>query len=202
MVKEPTTDSALWRSFKEGDKEAFRQLYHQHFNNLYEYGCRLCMDTELVRDAIHDLFVKIWNSRPNLGDVAAVRSYLLVSLRGTIYNRLQREARIVPGADPDDHPFEMVFSVESEYIRRETISIQTRQLLDAMNQLSPRQKEVIWLRYMEELDYEEIAAIMGITVKSTYKLSARGLETLRDLMNIAPATLILLLTGAGKELFT
>ena len=202
MVKEQSADIALWKSFKEGHKDAFQQLYHQHFNSLYEYGCRLSTDIELVRDAIHDLFLKIWNNRLSLGNVAAVRSYLLVSLRGVIYNQLRRGARMAMGAEEEESPFQLVFSVESEYIRKETVSLQTRQLLDAMNQLSPRQKEVIWLRYMEELDYDEVAAIMGITVKATYKLSARGLDTLRELMNITPAILILLLANAGKELFT
>lgn len=202
MVKEPQSDPALWQSFKEGDNTAFQQLYHQHFNSLYEYGCRLQQDIESVRDAIHDLFVKLWNNKQNLGDVSSLRSYLLVSLRGTIYNKLRQQARVAAGSDPEHLPFQMVFSVESDYIKKETLSIQTHQLMDAMNQLSPRQKEVIWLRYIQELDYDEVANIMGISVKATYKLSARGLETLRELMNITPGMLILLLTSAGKELFS
>ena len=101
----------------------------------------------------------------------------------------------------DDHPFEMVFSVESEFIKKETHSSQAQQLLQALNQLTPRQKEVIFLRYFEELEYEEIAAIMDITVKATYKLTARGLEALRQILGVSGSSLFLLFSLAKMELF-
>ena len=48
---------------------------------------------------------------------------------------------------------------------------------------------MIYLRYFEELDYAEIAVIMEVTVKAVYKLTARGLETLRQIRNISDTLL-------------
>lgn len=201
MMKIANDDPGLWQSFKEGDRDSFETIYFHHFDHLYEYGMRLAADGELVKDCIHDLFVKLWNNKSNLADVTAVRSYLLVSLRTTIYNKLQQSSRIVATEIEDTCPFEMIFSVESEFIKKETRSVQAQQLVEALNRLTPRQKEVIYLRYFEELEYEDIARIMNITVKGTYKLTARGLETLRQILNISGSSLIALLMLVKMEMF-
>lgn len=201
MLKIASDDPVLWQSFKEGDKDSFQAIYFQHFAHLYEYGLRLASDRELVKDCIQDLFVKLWNNKSNLGRVTAIRSYLLVSLRTTVYNKLQQRNRIVSGEINDTYLFEMVFSAESDLIKKETRSAQTKTLIEALNQLTPRQKEVIYLRYFEELDYEEIAAIMGITIKATYKLSARGLEALRIALGVSGAALSGLIALVTMELF-
>jgi RNA polymerase sigma factor (sigma-70 family) len=95
----------------------------------------------------------------------------------------------------------MVFSVESEFIKKENQSVQTQKLIEALNQLTARQKEVIYLRYFEEMEYEEIAGIMNITVKATYKLTARGLDALRQILDVSPSSLILFLALAKADLF-
>ena len=193
-----SNDYALWQSFKAGDRASFQTIYFSWFKNLSEYGMRIISDKELVKDCIHDLFVKLWNNRSNLGDVVVIRPYLMVSLRATLLNKIQQNSRVAVSELKDGHPFEMVFSVESDFITRETATIQTQKLLEALNKLTPRQKEVLYLRYFEEMDYEEIAAIMEITVKATYKLTARGLDTLRQIMDISGTTLMLLL-GLSTE---
>jgi len=194
-------DSSLWQSFKEGNKDSFQAIYFHHFPHLYEYGMRLAANKELVKDCIHDLFVKLWNNKSNLGDVSAIRGYLLVSLRTTVYNKLQQSSRLVMTELNDSFPFDMVFSVESEFIQNETRSAQMQQLVEALNRLTARQKEVIYLRYFEELDYEDIATIMNITVKATYKLTARGLESLRQIMNVCVPSVVTLMVFLEIQMF-
>lgn len=194
-------DSSLWQAFKNGDKDSFQAIYFFSFKSLYEYGMRIVQDPELVKDSIHDLFVKLWERKSNLGDVSAIRSYLLVSLRTTLYNKLEKNNRTTVTAMDGGRPFAMEFSAEADWIKRETASVQNQKLLAALNQLTPRQKEVIYLRYFEELEYEEIAAVMNITVKATYKLTARGIEALRQVLRIPEALLLLLLPLLWTESF-
>ncbi|HZW71748.1 MAG TPA: sigma-70 family RNA polymerase sigma factor [Hanamia sp.] len=194
-------DIAIWQSFKSGDKDSYKTIYFKYYNNLYEYGVRITADKELVKDTIHDLFIKLWNNKANLGDVMAIMPYLLVSLRSALYNSMQKVSRKSLVEITENSPFEMVFSVESEYIKKETASVQNQKLIDALNLLTPRQKEVIYLRYFEELDYDEIAVIMEITVKAVYKLTARGLETLRQIGNISDTLLSALFALSSCKLF-
>jgi len=193
-------DTSLWQSFKAGDKDSFKIIYFKYYQNLYEYGIRITDDKEQLKDIIHDLFVKLWKNKSNLGDVTALRSYLLVSLRGAIYNNFQKISRKPVTEINENSPFELVFSVETDYINKETKSVQNQKLADALNLLSPRQKEVIYLRYLEELDYSEIAEMMNITIKALYKLSARGLDALRQILNVSDI-LFLVLTLWGNIFF-
>jgi RNA polymerase sigma factor (sigma-70 family) len=62
-----------------------------------------------------------------------------------------------------------------------------------MDQLTPRQREVIYLRFFEELSYEEIAGMLDISVKGAYKLSYRALDALKELLKISKKDLLLLL---------
>lgn len=186
-------DYALWQLFKSGDKESFQSIYFSHYNSLYEYGIRIENDKESVKDSIHDLFIKIWNNRSSLGNIGNIRSYLLVSLRGILYNKRESTSRVKLVEIDEELPFEMVFSVESAFISKEMRTEQTQKLIDALNQLTPRQKEVIYLRYFEELDYEEIASIMTINVKATYKLVGRALDRLRNVLNLSNTSILILM---------
>ncbi|MEO6681380.1 MAG: sigma factor, partial [Ginsengibacter sp.] len=82
-------DYHLWQAFQQGDRKSFSKIYHRYFNNLYEYGTRITDDRNIVKDCIHDLFIKLWANKQNLGNVANIKSYLIVSLRGTIYNQIK-----------------------------------------------------------------------------------------------------------------
>jgi len=57
-----------------------------------------------------------------------------------------------------------------------------RKVSDAIRQLPPKQKEAIYLRYNESLEYEEIATILEITVESVRKQVHRALKTVREIV--------------------
>lgn len=201
MESGESNDILLWQAFKEGDRDAYAHIYQRYFKNLYEYGFRINDDKYLVQDCIHDLFVKLWNNKSTLGNVKSIKPYLLVSLRSTIYNKTKQEDKITSVDIEDDRRFEMTFLAETTFAEKENTSEQSKKLLEALNRLTPRQKEIIYLKYFEELEYEEIANIMNISVKAAYKLSARAIEAFRLLLNISRSTLVILLTLAKVELF-
>lgn len=194
--------SLLWQAFQQGDRDAFAAIYQQYFRNLYEYGLRIADDKDLVKDSIQDLFIKLWSNKLNLGQVKNIKSYLLVSLRGTIYNKTKQNKRTTSIEIGDKHLFELTFTVETSFIEKENISEQSKKLLNALNNLTPKQKEIIYLKYFEELEYDEIADIMNISVKATYKLSARAIEALRGIMNMSGFSLLMIISLAKQELFS
>lgn len=187
-------DISIWQSLKEGSETSFRSIYSAHYKCLYEYGFRIVSDEEMVKDCIHDLFVKIWNNKANLGSVKSIRPYLLVSLRSMLYNSIKtnNRRRVINFESETVQNFAMVFSAESDYIRKEEDSQKFQLLINALNQLTSRQKEAIFLRYFANLDYDEISGILEITTKACYKLIARGLAILREQMTITRLSAYLL----------
>lgn len=191
----------LWGNFKKGSQDAFAKIYQHYFKNLYEYGMRIQPNKELVMDCIQDLFVKLWTNKKQLGEVSNIKSYLLVALRSTIYNKSQKDSRMKPVETTEDYFFEMTFSAEARFIEKEISTERSKKLFDAMNQLNARQKEMLYLKYFEELDYAEIAHIMGITVKGAYKLSARAMDAIKAILDISKSSLLLLMALVRADMF-
>lgn len=200
MLNIAENETHLWQTFQQGDRDSFAKIYHRYFNNLFEYGARISEDRELVKDCIHDLFIKIWSNKSNLGKVENIKAYLLVSLRGTIYNKIQKNSKHRSLEIKDDQNFELSFSVENELIKREQLNADAKELLKSINQLTTRQKEFIYLRYFEDLNYDEISVIMSISTKATYKLSARSLEGLREIYTLSKPALMVLLSLVATDL--
>ena len=67
-VFENSPDLYIWKSFKEGNKQAYAYMYKKYAPALYNYGCKISPDKELVEDCIQDLFIHILLHRSNLGD--------------------------------------------------------------------------------------------------------------------------------------
>ena len=69
-----STDTLL-ASFQAGNMAAFSQLYNLHINVLFNYGLKLTIDKELLKDCIHDIFVKLYTKKDELGTIDNLRSY-------------------------------------------------------------------------------------------------------------------------------
>lgn len=193
-------DAELWQSFQKGNQEAFATIYKKFFKNIYEYGIRVHADETLVQDCIQDLFVKIWANKEQLSEVKSIKAYLLISLRNIIFNKNKKDKKLDEQNQNSKDVFDVTFSVEAGYIEKESASAQSKIIFDALNKLSGRQKEFLYLKYFEELSTDEIATIMEITVKATYKLSARSLEALKKILALNTANIILLFSIARIEL--
>lgn len=195
MPHPPPPDSEVWAAFRQGDERAYAAIYEQHAAALYEYGVRLVQDEFLVRDALHDLFVKLWTKRAKLGSIDNIRYYLLTGLRNALLDKKRRDQRYQHVSLDDDAPFQLSFSPEAEALQQQELREQSAQLLAAMEKLSPRQKQVIYLRYYEELEYAQIAELLAINIKGVYKLTARALDALKEIMDVPRPLLLALLLG-------
>ena len=83
-----STDTLL-ASFQAGNMAAFSQLYNLHINVLFNYGLKLTIDKELLKDCIHDIFVKLYTKKDELGTIDNLRSYLFISLKNKLCDELR-----------------------------------------------------------------------------------------------------------------
>ena len=194
--------SSIWNSFKEGDQAAFAEIYNLYFDDLYSYGIRLLEDENKIKDYIHDLFVKLCTNKKKLSDITNVKTYLIISLRGSIYNKLQRRKEYFLPREKfeEQEKFKLVFNPITTRDAHAAEAIKEKALSAALNKLTPRQKEVIYLRYFLGIGYEAIGTIMSISVKGVYKLNARGLDMLKELLVVDKSSVILLLGYTAQSL--
>jgi len=178
MYKED--DNTLWTSFIEGDDASLNSLYNKFVNVLYAFGLRFSEDTDLVKDSIHDLFVDLYKYRKTLTIGVNVKSYLFTSLKRKICLVLKKKA--ARERQIFEMPFLLSSNTEDEIISREEQSELLRKLNKQLELLPRRQKEALYLRFNSELEYEEIATIMNISLETCRTLVYRGVKQLREKM--------------------
>ncbi len=173
------SDQELWEKLKAGQREAWQRIYQQEVAALLRYGFRFTQEKSLVEDCIQDLFVHIWQRREKLGTTTAIRPYLLVALRNRLLKQLA-QAQKIAGEEAASFELSTHLNFESETIADEDASEQQAALKKALEQLSPRQREAIFLKYFEGLPYEEICRIMDLNYQSARNLVGAGLKALRQ----------------------
>lgn len=182
-MEQDTNNAAatLFAAFRAGNTNAFSQLYDLHVNILFHYGCRLTTDKELLRDCIHDIFVKLYTKREELG-IENLKSYLFISLKNRLCDELRKRMHLTDTA-VEEFDTASADDIESSYLLQEKREIESRLVDRLLNQLSPRQREALTLYYIEEKKYEDICQIMDMNYQSVRNLMHRGITKLRSISN-------------------
>jgi len=181
-AKEVCNEAQLWDSFRSGSEEAFSLLYTRFADVTYSYGCRLHADKELVKDCLQDLFVTIWNTRSKLGPTTSIKYYLFRSLRRELVRKQKHNKIYQQGVfhtSSED-------SAEEQWISFNEDSCRSNALENALLQLSERQREAIYLRFYQNMDFEDIALLMEISPRAVYKLVYRAIDILKKSYFPAP----------------
>ncbi len=174
------TDIDIWASFKKGNDVAFAHIYATYSKRLFQYGLKFTSDHLLVEDAIHDLFTLLIKKRRRLGDTNNILFYVLKALKRILLRKLEKENRLLYSEETPNYKFDISWSVEQQIIVEETIQYKNALLLKALNSLTPRQKEAVYLRFTKELDYQSVAEIMGVSVEACRNLISKAISVLKQ----------------------
>ncbi len=175
------SDEELWQLTREGQESAFNQLMERYLSALLHYGRKFTVDSSLVQDCVQDVLADLWLRRTHESPILSVRAYLFTAVRNRVCNQARRALRAGVLHDNEEYAlFEASFSVEESWIADETERERLDKLNSLINQLPPRQKEVIYLRYYQGLEKDQIAQVLNINYQSVSNLLHRTLTTLRN----------------------
>ncbi len=163
---------------------------------LFRYGQRFTSDTELIKDCIQDVFTGLYKNRKQLVTPKNIKVYLLVSLKNSLINALYREDRYTP-YDHETVSFTLGLTVEEQYVTDEQYTNQQKKIQEILNVLTPRQKEIIYYRYIQELSFDEICIMMDMNYQSAQNLIQRSLKKIRD--TYGPMEVFLLLLSVSVQ---
>lgn len=192
-IKYQLSDRELWTAFKNGDRDAYGIIYHQFAKSMYSYGLRLTSNNSLIEDCIHDVFVKIYNNKEKLPEVDNIKSYLFIALRNTFLNAINKNATI-SGLEEVELTLSSSLTAEDSIIQSEKLEKKRKLMRLIDKELSARQKQAIFLRYIDQLSYNDIANIMDINVQSAKNLIQISLKKIRSsVLNITKVLITTLL---------
>ncbi|MDR3252772.1 MAG: RNA polymerase sigma factor [Tannerella sp.] len=169
----------LWLKFIAGDDGAYASLYRCYVNKLFVFGCRFTSNEELVKDCVQDLFVKFYATRKRLPKVENVKVYLFNSMKNMLFNLFKKELPYYQ-IDTIEPVFYTEFNGETRIIQAETLSEQKESIRKMMENITPRQREVLYYRFVEEMSYEEICELMKMNYQSVRNLIHRTLLKIRS----------------------
>lgn len=193
------TDNHHWETFRAGEPASLSALYERHYQKLFRYGIRIMADRVLVEDCIQDVFLALWKNRAGLGQVNHVPSYLFKCLRRKILQFVKhRHSRLTN--EGEDYPFLVEYSAEEILIAGQIEQSIKEKLARALNQLTARQKEAIYLKFYNQLGYEEIGAIMNIHYQSIRTLIYQAVKSLKQQITLDSLLWLWVLENAVSQI--
>lgn len=172
-------DFALWNQFLEGDEKAYLYIFKLYAQDMYSYGMLFTTNSELVKDCLHDVFIKIHRNRKKLSQVDNIRLYLLKAMKNYLFDVFDKKKELFHN-DTIEPVFSPEYTIEDKIIRQEELHYQSRKIRQMLESLTPRQKEVLYYRYMKNLTYDEIGEIMQMNYQSILNLIQRSIKKLRE----------------------
>lgn len=178
-------DSLILKALKDDDEKALNNLFEFYYNRLFRAGVRWCADSSLVEECIQEVFLDLWVYRQSIGDIISLENYLKIALRRRIFKRLKRidPLSISDNFDMESIPSVLVTDSYEDILIQQQTNEQTRQrLAAALEELSPKQREIIHLKYFEELSYKEITERTGVEIGTLYKLLHDAIKKLKNIL--------------------
>ena len=173
-------DETLWKGLMKGDKEMFLALYRKYYHSLLFIGLKEIKDASLVKDAIQQQFLYLWEKRETIQEAKNVKSYLITSFLRKLtsdWKKLERTGNLqVAWSNQSEEPLP---TPEESLIVKDGQKQVYKLLMYHINALPDRQKELIMLKFYEGLTYEEIVQKTGLAHRSVYNKIPEALKKLK-----------------------
>lgn len=188
---ETLTDNELIAASREGNEDAFRQLFDKYWHDLYKIAVKRVNSTEDVKDILQDVFLSLWNNIIEIKINDSLGGYLYVTLRNKILNHYHKQDTRLKAL-----AYQHFTAVESE--NQAWINLHTREIQQfisqQLTQMPPQMKQIYLLSREEHLTNAEIAELMGLAPQTIKNQLYRALQKIRaGLKSTHPQLSILLL---------
>ena len=181
-------EEQLIRRAQQGDNSAFEQLLLLHQKKVYNLCLRMSANPDDALDLSQEAFIKAWRSIGQYQFEASFSTWLFRLTSNVCIDFLRRKKRrqetsLTENYDDSDDGAELLVPDGNPLPEQQAISNETRlELAQAMEKLSPDHREILQLRVVEDLPYEQIADILGVRVGTVKSRLARARLSLRKIL--------------------
>ncbi|UCJ08795.1 sigma-70 family RNA polymerase sigma factor [Chitinophaga pendula] len=181
-----------WQEFQRHNERGLYKIYHHLFDNLYHYGISVIQDKTLIKEAINDVFVELWQKRDRLQIPDNIRNYIFICFKRRLYKALKKQPTHTSHIDNPLFPEPTVAPYETVLIQLETDAQLRLRMENILALLTSRQKEFIRLRFYENMSMEEISLKTSASVRTIYNTLHNALSLIRNTISIPIWTLLTL----------
>ena len=167
------------QSVQEGDMQ-FIALYKFYYQDLYAYGVSLGFNTEDVKDAIQEVYLKLYFNERLCIDEKKIKFYLLRAVRNQLID-WERTKKDTSSIEEEERSFKLSVSVEESFISDEEDLLLKKRVNRILDLLTDHQREIVYLHFIEEMPYEEIAVMLDMKIQTVRGQVFKAMEKLRKL---------------------
>ena len=167
--------SLLFR-LSSNDEAAFSELYEQYKGVSYAFVFSLVKDSSVSSDIVHDVFVKVWLKRANMYRLASFKAYLFKMLKNAVYDyfeELQINRRYVAEMVCVSDDFSDVANNDIDFNELQLI------VFRVVSRMPERRREVFRMSRYQHLENKEIAARLGIDIRTVENHITSALAEIR-----------------------
>ena len=172
-----------WRLLIEGEKQGLYECFGIFYDDLYRFGLSMYKNPELVKEGINNLFIELWKIREKLATVNNIQQYVLTTYKRVLYKTYQHYNSSIKFEELNQDSIEYSYAEQSY----ETILIASqhdehfkKRLQKALSQLTPRQKEIVQMRYFDQIEFADIVIITGLTERTIYNTLHNAIKMLKE----------------------
>lgn len=184
VESENDRDVALMALIATGDHEAFAELVARHQNAVVGTVSKMMNGSPDAEDIAQQVFLRLWKSAKRYQPTAKFTTYMFTITRNLVFNAtrkksIRKESSIEEQAEDWNQQIENPH--ENERPDNELLQKELREAVDrAIASLPEKQRMAVILRRYEQMPYEEIAVILGLSVSAVKSQLFRARTQLRD----------------------
>tara|TARA_B110000196_G_C21125178_1_gene655436 strand:+ start:443 stop:1027 length:585 start_codon:yes stop_codon:yes gene_type:complete len=186
MDKISVTDEELILAFQNGDRNAFNQIVERYKDKLTNFLYRFTYDIDSAQDLAQDTLLKVYIKKDSYKEIAKFSTWIYTiasNLAKTELRKIKRrKTYTISDLSTDDREFVIHQSDAESFEDEEDTLVSGKILQKCLNNLDDEFKNIIILRDIQELSYDEISKILKIPLGTVKSRINRGRFKLKDLL--------------------
>jgi len=169
-----TIENSIFAQLAAGNDKAMDFMFDNYYNALCNHALRMVNDDSACEDIVQEVMLTIWKKREQIKIESSLKAYLYRCVTNRSLNYLRDKRNQVE--EIEDKYMDVSADIEEKIYFSETQEM----IMEHVNKLSPRCRQVFIMNRLGQMKYKEIAAELEISVKTVEHHIAKGLHILRE----------------------
>ncbi len=179
------TDSELLKRHQEGDSDAFPLIMKAYLKPIYHFAFHFTREEGSAEDIAQETFIKAWKHLDRFNAEKKFKTWIFAIAKNTAYDYLKKKRAIPFSSFEDDDGENPIEAIDDEKLLPDSLFEKKEiaaTLAQALEQISPPNRALLTLRYIEDFSLEEISEILGEPYNTIKSRHGRALKSLKDVI--------------------
>lgn len=175
-------DAELIERAVTGDQKAFSQLVNRYLPLVFNYLYRMTQNHEVSEEMAQEAFVKAYQNLKSFDRSRSFKPWILRIASNAAITQLRKQSRVVSlnALEEEGAWGEAEHQTSEDIVVQLERKLSSQEVLQALENLDEKYRQVILLRYQQELSYEEISQALNIPLNTVRTWIKRGMDKLRN----------------------